>query len=660
MAAPAQSAATSAPTKPCASRASASACVCVSEWFRRARCFWRISRRAEGVGTPTSISRSNRPGRRNARSTASGRLVVATTTTPRMLRSSSAPSNTDRSAATTRADICSSPPLDAPASPRPPRPSPPARAGAMASSSSSSTTHGAAAAAAANTPRSAASDSPTAAVTSSGPRTTISFARADAAAARASRVFPVPGGPHSSTPRGGRTPHRAKSSGRVRGSSTVSRSVWTSASTPPRDAYPPAASAADANRSPARRARAAAATAGSEESSGEGDSASEREASRVKLVCFSASKKRAPRSATSVAAPTGPDAASSTSKNALAPSKGRRTRFPGRRHRPSSARRARDSSTASCLLPPLFASEETHLVCANPLSSQSFAEPGDASPSVAHSRSDANAHDAPGEGAARRDVRFFSFASSFASEPIASRPTSSGQTQTRAPPAGRPRDIHVFRASATAAGDDALAFGCARASTTCRPRRALSSDTSWFSLSSSSRSFGHSAGRFLARSAEVSAADGAFGASSSSSSMDPSDALSPPPPVSPRIASATQSPGPRPALVIMRGDRRTCACAPKPVATGSASSAPARGSEPRGRHARSPRHDGTGVRRGAGTASRVGLRPPRGESRGESPTRGDRDRPRGSSPRGDGEYPSGVPERPPFLRGIARVARRAH
>jgi hypothetical protein len=44
--------------------------------------------------------------------------------------------------------------------------------------------------------------------------------------------------------------------------------------------------------------------------------------------------------------------------------------------------------------------------------------------------------------------------------------TSSGQTQMRACPAGRPSDIHVFRASATAFGDDAFACGCARASTT--------------------------------------------------------------------------------------------------------------------------------------------------------------------------------------------------
>lgn len=48
------------------------------------------------------------------------------------------------------------------------------------------------------------------------------------ATARASKVFPVPGGPYSRTPLGGLMPTRRKSSGFLSGSSMTSRSslIW--------------------------------------------------------------------------------------------------------------------------------------------------------------------------------------------------------------------------------------------------------------------------------------------------------------------------------------------------------------------------------------------------------------------------------------------------
>eukprot|EP00955_Chlamydomonas_euryale_P030505 321114-Chlamydomonas_euryale.AAC.1 len=69
-----------------------------------------------------------------------------------------------------------------------------------------STTAGLSAAAAAKTPCRPASLSPRNSETTSGPLSSSSVARASAAAARASNVLPLPGGPYRSTPRGGRTP----------------------------------------------------------------------------------------------------------------------------------------------------------------------------------------------------------------------------------------------------------------------------------------------------------------------------------------------------------------------------------------------------------------------------------------------------------------------
>ena len=102
----------------------------------------RISRRPRSSGTPTTISRSNRPGRRSASSIASGRLVAAITTT---LARASSPSISVSSCATSR---FSASPDTCP------------RLGAIESISSMNTIEGAFWLASSNTSRSRFSDSP--------------------------------------------------------------------------------------------------------------------------------------------------------------------------------------------------------------------------------------------------------------------------------------------------------------------------------------------------------------------------------------------------------------------------------------------------------------------------------------------------------------------
>lgn len=58
-----------------------------------------------------------------------------------------------------------------------------------------------------------------------------------AASARATSVFPVPGGPWNNTPRGGVTPMRSNKSGYSSGSSTISLSEDKYASRPPTCVY---------------------------------------------------------------------------------------------------------------------------------------------------------------------------------------------------------------------------------------------------------------------------------------------------------------------------------------------------------------------------------------------------------------------------------------
>ncbi len=119
-----------------------------------------------------------------------GRFVVATTKTRASV--SSTPSISVRSVATTR--FSTSPPASS------------TRRGHMASTSSSMIMHGARARAAAKTRRRLASVSPWYAEVNSGPLTVRNDEPVEAEIARARCVFPVPGGPWRSNPRGGLRP----------------------------------------------------------------------------------------------------------------------------------------------------------------------------------------------------------------------------------------------------------------------------------------------------------------------------------------------------------------------------------------------------------------------------------------------------------------------
>src|SRR5437762_2610568 len=80
----------------------------------------------------------------------------------------------------------------------------------------------------------------------SGPFRWMKWTRLSAATARASSVFPVPGGPYSSTPFGARMPSRWKSGPCFSGSSTISRTRATSRSSPPMSSYDTAGARASA------------------------------------------------------------------------------------------------------------------------------------------------------------------------------------------------------------------------------------------------------------------------------------------------------------------------------------------------------------------------------------------------------------------------------
>jgi hypothetical protein len=88
-------------------------------------------------------------------------------------------------------------------------PTSPPRPGASESSSSKKMTVGATCRAFRNVCRMAFSDSPTHFERSCGPRTLMKLALVSLATAFAISVFPVPGGPYSSTPAGGSTPMRS-------------------------------------------------------------------------------------------------------------------------------------------------------------------------------------------------------------------------------------------------------------------------------------------------------------------------------------------------------------------------------------------------------------------------------------------------------------------
>lgn len=136
-------------------------------------------------GSPISISRSNRPGRRSAGSIAFGLFVAAITTTRATCPSpptSDIPSINVNNVATTL--LSTSPP------------SPPSRFGQTASTSSNTTIHGSLRLASSNTALILSSVSPWYALDNSGPFTTIHEHPGVALLiARARWVFPVPGGP---------------------------------------------------------------------------------------------------------------------------------------------------------------------------------------------------------------------------------------------------------------------------------------------------------------------------------------------------------------------------------------------------------------------------------------------------------------------------------
>mmetsp|Transcript_16636 Transcript_16636/g.51106 ORF Transcript_16636/g.51106 Transcript_16636/m.51106 type:complete len:265 (-) Transcript_16636:733-1527(-) len=176
MAASVQSAAMSAPTKPCVSLAMArgstsSPSFMLRVWMRK------ISRRPFSSGTPMSISRSKRPKRRSAGSMELGRFVAPMTTTDaRCFRPSM------------RVSICdtmrrSTSPLAF------------SRFGAMESISSMKMMAGALASASSKALRRLLSDSPAILDMISGPLMRKKKAPVSLATARAISVFPEPGGP---------------------------------------------------------------------------------------------------------------------------------------------------------------------------------------------------------------------------------------------------------------------------------------------------------------------------------------------------------------------------------------------------------------------------------------------------------------------------------
>ncbi len=165
----------------------------------------RISRRASASGGSTNTSFSNRPGRSSAGSMRSGRFVAPSTTTSFI---GSMPSSSVSRAATTRSvtpesKLCP-------------------RRGASASISSRNTSDGAESRARANSSRTAFSDEPTHLSISSAPLTACTESFPELARARTTKVLPQPGGPYSSTPRGGCTPSRWNVSGCCSGHNTAS------------------------------------------------------------------------------------------------------------------------------------------------------------------------------------------------------------------------------------------------------------------------------------------------------------------------------------------------------------------------------------------------------------------------------------------------------
>ncbi|OLS12205.1 MAG: hypothetical protein RBG13Loki_4182 [Promethearchaeota archaeon CR_4] len=139
----------------------------------------KIFIRSSVVGGDTHVRRSIRPGRIKAGSRMSGRLVAAMMTRSFVwVKPSSSVSNCEITRSVTPESVAPIP-----------------RCGAMASISSKKMMHGAASLAFRKISRIARSDSPTHLLNNSGPLMEMKLASLSVATARASIVFPHPGGP---------------------------------------------------------------------------------------------------------------------------------------------------------------------------------------------------------------------------------------------------------------------------------------------------------------------------------------------------------------------------------------------------------------------------------------------------------------------------------
>lgn len=172
---------------------------------RRPTCSRRMSSRPEALGGLTLTIRSKRPGRLSASSRSSGRLVAAMTTTP---CSGSKPSiSTSNWLSVRSSSLCERlrPRLPPSASISSMKITPPRLRAFL------------------NSDLMRLAPMPTRKPVTSDPETEKKGTPASPATARASSVFPVPGGPTSSAPLGMRAPSRANRSG-ARRKSTISRS----------------------------------------------------------------------------------------------------------------------------------------------------------------------------------------------------------------------------------------------------------------------------------------------------------------------------------------------------------------------------------------------------------------------------------------------------
>ena len=202
----------SAPASPGVARARTSSRTSSASGILRA-CTLRICSLPRTSGMSTTICRSKRPGRSSAGSSTSGRLVAAIRMTPSL---DSKPSISTRS----WLSVCSRSSC--------PPPSPAPRCRPTASISSMKMRHGACALPCSNRSRTRDAPTPTNISTKSDPDIEKNGLPASPATARASSVFPVPGGPTTSTPLGSRPPSRWKRCGSLRNSIISSSSALAS------------------------------------------------------------------------------------------------------------------------------------------------------------------------------------------------------------------------------------------------------------------------------------------------------------------------------------------------------------------------------------------------------------------------------------------------